>query len=315
MASLSTIAPAYGADYRDATRTSLSIVRPTGHHHHHERERDRDRSPTVIQEPVIEHEHHHLHHHIDHGDMSGRMAMTQANRPRLGREYSYDDLDLRERRYANGTAVTTISHSHDHAPSHRRRHRHRHRSRNGSVEHSHRFSRSDIELGGARDYDDDLTVIDVPAGSRRVYVNVDKSVSGRERDFSSIDWRRERGIRRSRGLGNELWTEITKDLVTREAIEECGYQFEETDYFYYIFEYLDRDQIAELRELTDDIRRERVRDLEYQSIAGGSQYGLDRMERMERMERAAIEDNRTEIIIENAQGSSRERAPRRRYYY
>jgi hypothetical protein len=67
--------------------------------------------------------------------------------------------------------------------------------------------------------------------------------------------RRERGIRRSRGLGNELWTEITKDLITREAIEELGYPFEETDSFYYIFEYLDREDIAELRELTQDIRR------------------------------------------------------------
>lgn len=60
--SLSTIAPAYGLerDYmreRD-TRTSLSIVRPSIPHHH---------APTIINEPVIEHEHHHLHHHIDHG--------------------------------------------------------------------------------------------------------------------------------------------------------------------------------------------------------------------------------------------------------
>ncbi|RMJ26248.1 hypothetical protein PHISP_02880 [Aspergillus sp. HF37] len=35
-----------------------------------------------------------------------------------------------------------------------------------------------------------------------------------------------------------LWTEITKDLVVREAIERAGYEFEETDLFYYIFEYL-----------------------------------------------------------------------------
>jgi hypothetical protein len=63
--SLSTIAPGY-ADYgRDASRTSLTLVRPSGHHHH---ERDRSpMAPTVITEPVIEHEHHHLHHHIDHG--------------------------------------------------------------------------------------------------------------------------------------------------------------------------------------------------------------------------------------------------------
>jgi hypothetical protein len=35
-----------------------------------------------------------------------------------------------------------------------------------------------------------------------------------------------------------LWTEITKDLVVREAIERAGYEFEETELFYYIFEYL-----------------------------------------------------------------------------
>ncbi|KAH6630425.1 hypothetical protein B0J18DRAFT_101573 [Chaetomium sp. MPI-SDFR-AT-0129] len=36
----------------------------------------------------------------------------------------------------------------------------------------------------------------------------------------------------------ETWTEITKDLVIREAIEELGYQFEETEFFFYIVEYL-----------------------------------------------------------------------------
>lgn len=36
----------------------------------------------------------------------------------------------------------------------------------------------------------------------------------------------------------ETWTEITKDLVCREAIEQLNYEFEETEYFYYIVEYL-----------------------------------------------------------------------------
>jgi hypothetical protein len=36
----------------------------------------------------------------------------------------------------------------------------------------------------------------------------------------------------------DLWTEITKDLVVREAIEEMGYDFEETEFFYYILQYL-----------------------------------------------------------------------------
>jgi len=35
-----------------------------------------------------------------------------------------------------------------------------------------------------------------------------------------------------------LWTEITKDLVSREAIEQMGYDFEETEFFFYIIQYL-----------------------------------------------------------------------------
>lgn len=324
MASLSTIAPGYAGDYGASnSRTSLSIIRPAGHHHHGYREHEHIRDPSpVIQEPVIEHEHHHLHHHIDHGDISGhQLAIARASescRPVISREYSYDDLDLRERRYANGAAITTVSHTHDHLPSarlRRHRHRHRHRGQSGSVERT-RYTRSEMDLGGyQRGIDDDLTVIDVPAGTRRVYVNVEKpGHAGPHRDYvSTIDWRRERGVRRSRGLGNELWTEITKDLVTREAIEECGYQFEETDFFYYIFEYLGSDQIAELRELTEEIRRERVHDIEYHSIAGGSQYGVDRVERMQAP--LAIDDSRTEIIIESGSNYGRETRPRRHYYH
>ena len=186
------------------------------------------------------------------------IEQPRASRPGLNREYSYDDLDLRERRYASGATVTTVSQAHD--DGHTRRRRHRHRSRRGSQERT-RYTRSEIDLSVGREgggyLDDNLTVIDVPSGTRRVYVNMDKS-SGRQDPHVrevDVDWRRERGVRRSRGLGNELWTEITKDLVTREAIEDLGYPFEETEYFYYIFEYMDRDQIAELRELTDDIRR------------------------------------------------------------
>lgn len=36
----------------------------------------------------------------------------------------------------------------------------------------------------------------------------------------------------------EMWTEITKDLVCREAIEELGYDYEETKWFFYIMDYL-----------------------------------------------------------------------------
>lgn len=35
-----------------------------------------------------------------------------------------------------------------------------------------------------------------------------------------------------------MWTEITKDLVIREAIEAVGFDFEETEFFFYVMEYL-----------------------------------------------------------------------------
>ena len=37
---------------------------------------------------------------------------------------------------------------------------------------------------------------------------------------------------------DKMWTEITKDLVIKEAIEERGYEYEETDEFFYVMVYL-----------------------------------------------------------------------------
>ena len=37
---------------------------------------------------------------------------------------------------------------------------------------------------------------------------------------------------------DDRWTEITKKLVVKEAIEQMGYEYEETRTFYYIFSYL-----------------------------------------------------------------------------
>jgi hypothetical protein len=34
------------------------------------------------------------------------------------------------------------------------------------------------------------------------------------------------------------WTEIPKDYVNAEALEQCGYEYEETQRFYYVFTYL-----------------------------------------------------------------------------
>ncbi|KAJ5609323.1 hypothetical protein N7528_009890 [Penicillium herquei] len=58
---------------------------------------------------------------------------------------------------------------------------------------------------------------------------------------------------------NERWTEITKDLVVRDAIERLGYEFEEYKAYYYIFSDLHPDQLDELIQLSDDIRKARRR--------------------------------------------------------
>ncbi|CAK7237160.1 hypothetical protein SBRCBS47491_009883 [Sporothrix bragantina] len=56
---------------------------------------------------------------------------------------------------------------------------------------------------------------------------------------------------------NDMWTEITKDLVSREAMDYLGYDYEETEYFYYILQYLRYEDVQELVQLSDRIRRQR----------------------------------------------------------
>ena len=84
-----------------------------------------------------------------------------------------------------------------------------------------------------------------------------------------ITWQRYNGVRRSKFIAEEaayggeleryvpedakdrgrrfvgqkkkedtMWTEITKDLVIKEAIEESGYDYEETEFFFYVMVYL-----------------------------------------------------------------------------
>ncbi|KIX97938.1 uncharacterized protein Z520_06016 [Fonsecaea multimorphosa CBS 102226] len=65
-----------------------------------------------------------------------------------------------------------------------------------------------------------------------------------------------------------LWTEVTKDLVVKEAIQEMGYEYEETDDFYYIIAYLRYEDIARLVGLSDDIRKERrkrIKEIEWEN--------------------------------------------------
>ncbi|RKF64096.1 hypothetical protein OnM2_021083 [Erysiphe neolycopersici] len=65
----------------------------------------------------------------------------------------------------------------------------------------------------------------------------------------------------------DLWTEITKDLVVRQAIVEMGYEFEETRFFFYIFRYLPYEEIVHLIELSNQIRHcrhKRLQEIEWE---------------------------------------------------
>ncbi|TVY13658.1 hypothetical protein LARI1_G008124 [Lachnellula arida] len=90
-----------------------------------------------------------------------------------------------------------------------------------------------------------------------------------EREYERIEESSDRRIGMPRpppkARDESLWTEITKDLVSREAIEEMGYDFEETEFFFYIIQYLKYEDVLELVKITEKIRRERqerIREIE-----------------------------------------------------
>jgi len=99
-------------------------------------------------------------------------------------------------------------------------------------------------------------------GRRRSRTHIDDERTGKH-DIAEEGriGRRYAGVKDKR---DRMWTEITKDLVVREALERSGYEFEETDLYYYVFEYLRYDNVAALVELSEDIRaarRERIREI------------------------------------------------------
>ncbi|CAG8975022.1 hypothetical protein HYALB_00012190 [Hymenoscyphus albidus] len=89
-----------------------------------------------------------------------------------------------------------------------------------------------------------------------------------EREYERIEETssdRRVGMPRPSPKNRDLWTEITKDLVVEEAIRKLGYSFEETEYFYYIIEYLRYEDVLELVEVSEQIRRDRqhrIREIE-----------------------------------------------------
>ncbi|EJT70424.1 hypothetical protein GGTG_11448 [Gaeumannomyces tritici R3-111a-1] len=92
------------------------------------------------------------------------------------------------------------------------------------------------------------------------------SVSDKNHEIEIEKTSRGRAPRRPKAT-EDMWTEITKDLVIREAIEEMGYDYEERGPFFYIMQYLQYEDVLQLVQLTDDIRRHRrrhLREIEYE---------------------------------------------------
>ncbi|KAH0424062.1 SET domain-containing protein, partial [Aureobasidium melanogenum] len=133
----------------------------------------------------------------------------------------------------------------------------------------------------------DWGLVDIPPGTRRVQMD---GLGGARQDITRQQYN---GSRRSKfytadeefitdfGPGGpaperkeekrkptkDMWTEVAKDLVIKEAIEEMGYQYEDSEHFFYVMEYLKYEDVLQLVELTEDIRRERrdrIREIEWE---------------------------------------------------
>lgn len=132
---------------------------------------------------------------------------------------------------------------------------------------------------------------------------VSVSILDRDREIE-ID----RRVGRSPAPPKEMWTEITKDLVIREAIEELGYEYEETDQFFYVMDYLKYDDVLQLTELSDDIRRskrQRQRDIRfdrevdyYEEIDTRRSYDRRAPPRRDERDRNVVRE--TEVIYDRA---------------
>lgn len=77
-----------------------------------------------------------------------------------------------------------------------------------------------------------------PAGRKLKYLPEESSSEESSEDEKATPYLGTKPKHQAPMQKDRLWTEITKDLVVREAIERAGYEYEETDQFYYIFAYL-----------------------------------------------------------------------------
>jgi hypothetical protein len=159
------------------------------------------------------------------------------------------------------------------------------------------------------------------------------AVFEREREYERIEESSDRRVGPPRGPKNrtgDLWTEITKDLVVADAITQLGYDFEETEFFFYVLQYLryvrsppfplallqpvqlkarlttPQEDVLQLVQLSEQIRRERqdrIREIERERL------------RIERKEREREEWERAERRRPRDDGYEEERIIERDIIY
>lgn len=253
--------------------------------------------PPIIQE-VITH-----HRHIDHGIERARSPTPPPPPPSPPREENLE-ISIRHRESRGGKVVHDHEDIIYERDSHRERRKSRdfdvgrvrgrslsipRRSFTAPVEsdfesEAEYYNRKAMERaypgeaynGATKDW----AIVDVPPGTNRVKMD---GIGGGSQE---ITWQRYNGVRRSQFTSGDdqastdfgmpkmskpkpkdMWTEITKDLVSKEAIDQMGYDYEETDFFFYVMEYLRYEDVLQLVELSDEIRRKRrsrIRQIEYE---------------------------------------------------
>jgi hypothetical protein len=109
-----------------------------------------------------------------------------------------------------------------------------------------------------------------PPRNERIEIEINRREKrgGGSREYEELDisFERDRSLGAVKPRKKDMWTEVTKDLVCREAIDGMGYSCEETDEFFYVMEYLQED-VLHLVEISDDIRRKRksrIREIEFE---------------------------------------------------
>lgn len=97
-------------------------------------------------------------------------------------------------------------------------------------------------------YERDFVAREVDYSTRRPAVSSPTQARGGEErvEETRIDVRRTTIDDRAARVKDRMWTEVAKDLVIKEAIVESGYDYEETEEFYYVMEYLRYVRLATL---------------------------------------------------------------------